>query len=53
MLDHLMAMLKCLEAGAEIDYDKMMAQLKLKRRSAQRGNVINYNQNLPGYLLKE
>ncbi|RYC57995.1 hypothetical protein CHU98_g8214 [Xylaria longipes] len=35
LLEHLMSMLKCMEKDAEIDYDKMVTTLNLKRRSAQ------------------
>ncbi|KAI0186844.1 hypothetical protein EV127DRAFT_410796 [Xylaria flabelliformis] len=35
MLQHLMAMLKCMEVDPEVDWDLAMAKLNFERRSAQ------------------
>ncbi|KAI8944997.1 hypothetical protein F4801DRAFT_584827 [Xylaria longipes] len=41
MLDHLMAILKCFDVDAEVNYDKLVEKLNLSRRSAHGGRRCN------------
>ncbi|RYC63848.1 hypothetical protein CHU98_g2402 [Xylaria longipes] len=55
MLDHLMAILKCFDVDAEVNYDKLVEKLNLSRRSAhsKATSYMLYQQNILRHVLPQ